>query len=558
MSLQRFSAANVLAVALCTLAIGCAENRAVNPAKPAIAVPQSAAPAMRAGEGTTDSLAMGLALALSDGVIRGQLRDALRDSPFRAHAIDLVSFLRGSNGLVIAGKAATALGIERAALIRLAESAGNLELVMPRPLDRVSWDGSADIEVTATPVSLRQRKETGRESERGYDVSGNATSVFTLRYSSRPYIIIRPAEFAFPAEAEALRAAAARQSRNTVSTPAEEREAMRQRGRERVAREKAAGITTASGIMFDGSAGFIIIPCGQPGAPPSCDIPPPPPPASVGGGGATLASAMTKNYCYGITSPLNATNDRDNDRVRDDCENAIAAQFAPTLNIGNNDSRPARQPYWALSRHPDHPDNVQIIYAISYVTDGGVANVGWWWHEGDSEFIIVEVKNVSASKWGIIEATLSAHFGAEEGVPPEYQWGADSYYWDDLDYPQGPFPRIWASLEKHANYRTKEVCASGGPYGIDTCGGDYFGAQIPAPPARNVGNYYHLPVGSRTTATQILDCVLWQGQPYLYYVYRTGEECFWRLTDNANFSGWHPVRQEGAAPYWKIFSIFEF
>jgi len=129
-------------------------------------------------------------------------------------------------------------------------------------------------------------------------------------------------------------------------------------------------------------------------------------------------------------------------------------------------------------------------------------------HEGDSEFIILEVKNVSGATWGIIEATLSAHFNAEEGVcyymTGDY-CGADSYYWDDLDYPQGPFPRIWSALGKHANYRNRAVCEAGADM-QDSCQGDYIGTQIPALANRNLGNYYHVPRGSEQIGTQLLDC----------------------------------------------------
>jgi hypothetical protein len=276
---------------------------------------------------------------------------------------------------------------------------------------------------------------------------------------------------------------------------------------------------------------------------------------------------MTKSYCYTVTT----VTDHDNDHIRDDCEAALASRLAPLLNIGVDEWVPARQPYWAASRNPDRPDNVQIIYALSYLRDGGFAFDFYTDnHEGDSEFIIIEVINTTGSTWGIIGATLSVHFDAEQsgcyvivgtrivfdpncGTSP----GADSYYWDDLDYPQGPYPRIWSSLGKHANYRNRAVCESG-TYLQDSCGGDYVGVQIPAPASRNLGNYYNVPPASRNPATQLVGCTLWEGSSYMYGWFRTGQECFWDIT-NAAFSGWDPAKPDAeATPYWRVFEIFGF
>jgi hypothetical protein len=300
----------------------------------------------------------------------------------------------------------------------------------------------------------------------------------------------------------------------------------------------------------------LIVACGDPGAPPDCDEPPPPPPPppGVGGGGATLNAAMTKTFCYTV----NATTDRDNDQIRDDCEASLAASLAPLLNIGNNDLFPARQPYWAISRNPDRPDNVQIFYALSYLRDGGYGPFYSDSHEGDSEFIILEVINTTGSTWGIIGATLSAHFSAEQDVcylvTGDY-CGTDSYYWDDLDYPQGPFPRIWSALLKHANYRNRAACESASML-IESCSGDYIGTQIPAPIARNLGNYYNVPPLSRNPATQLVRCPTWEGPASMYGYARTGVECFWDVTSD-RFSGWDPNRPDaGVTPYWRIFQIF--
>jgi hypothetical protein len=466
----------------------------------------------------------------------------------------LTSYLNGVRGRAIAAKAAAALRIQPEAFVRIAQSGPDFELVMPRVLDRVSWEGGAELDVTAVTKTLKERIQAGRVYEPGYDLNGNPVSVRTLRYSPRPYIIIRPSEAAFPAETEYVRAAAPQQSRNTVTTPAEERSVMKQRGRQQELRANASVMSAPNTVSF-------IIPCGEEGADPSCDGGggPPPPPPTVGGGGVALSAEMTKDYCYGNSPALNGTTDVDNDQIRDSCELAIASRLAPILNIGNNDNRPARQPYWAASRHPDNPDKIQVIYAIAYLADGGDWAFQFTDHEGDSEFIITEVKNVTGSTWGITDVTLSAHFGAEEGVDPLYQSGADSYYWDDLEWPGVPYPRIWASLGKHANYRSNTVCDWGGG-GFDDCSGAYVGTQIPALASRNLGNYYNRPVGSRSPSTQLVNCTTWEETPYpapFYGSYRIGDECFWNTSPDG-FAGWHSINYTDAAPYRRILSIYEF
>lgn len=120
------------------LLFGCAENGAVDPAPHTLNPATSAASDLTLAEARTDSLARGLALALGDARARARLRDDLRDSPFPSHALHLGTYLRGADGGTIAVKAATAPGIGLDAFISMVESGADLELVMPRPLDRTS------------------------------------------------------------------------------------------------------------------------------------------------------------------------------------------------------------------------------------------------------------------------------------------------------------------------------------------------------------------------------------------------------------------------------------
>lgn len=541
------NAALFVVITVTSFSLGCVDRNIVEPTAARITLASLSAEVVP-GEKTADSLARGFAIALADSDIRIGLRNALRDSPFRLHAIHLGSFLRGSDGTPIATKAAAALSVPLEEFLRMAESTPALELVMPRTLDRISWDGNAELDVAATFTSLRERTRTNRITEPGYRVGGLSTSVVTLRYSSRPFIILRPAELPFPTDAEVKRAAARMHSRNTITTTAEERASMRRNGRERVAYGKGRS-GNPSIMTLDGD-------CDSPFAVQECpiDVGTGGGGTLVGGGGATLSPTMTHAYCYGVSSPLSGTTDRDNDGVRDSCEEALAERLAPLLNIGNDDNAPARQPYWAVSKHPDRPDNLQIIFALGYLRDDGYVHFDG--HSGDSEFIVLEIANAYNSTWGVLYASLSAHFGAEEGVPPESQGGLDTYYYDDLDYPQGPYPRIWSALNKHANYRNRAACESGAAY-YDSCSGDYVGTQIPAPASRNLGNFYNVPEVSRSVLTQLLDCTYWAGPSVMYGVSRTGEECFWNVS-TTRFSGWDPAKPDDVTPYRRIFAIFEF
>ena len=475
-------------------------------------------------------MAKGLALALKDASMRVQLRDALRDSPFRTHVLPLASVLRAGDG-ALERKTAAALGISVEALRAMVESAQGLELLMPRALDRVSWDGTAELDVASTSATFAQVRKEKRASLRRYDAQGTESALDLLRYTPTPYLMLRRAEQEYPSE---LLVGMPRQTRSTISTADEERVELLQRGRENVARE-AAG---ASGMRAPDQP-RMMVPCDEEctgGGGSGGGVPP----VTVGGTGATLPSYMTRSYCYGISPALNSTTDRDNDRISDDCENAMASALAPLLNIGNADRAPYRQPYFSASRHPQRDGSVQIFYAIAYLDDAGDASFGFESHIGDSEFIILEVLNTAGSKWGVVYATLSAHFGSGYD-------DTSTYYWDDLQYPSGGHPRIWSSLDKHGNYRNNAACDGSW---LAVCGGDYWGTNIPASAANNLGNYFNLPETSRTTATWLHNCTNYLSS----YPYRPAQECFW--SDDDWFAGWN-VNHADATPYRTLFSIFK-
>jgi len=546
---MRFSLHSVVCLAASVIgAIACSENAdIVGPRGTLETLPGRA-------EEAADSLARGVALAISDQSVRLMLRDDLRDSPFPAHAIHLWSYLHGSRGSLLAERAAQALGIPVTAFYQLETTVPRLELVIPRSMDRIKWQGGTEINVIATAVALSTRVQQRRGSERGYDLFGNRVVIPTLTYSAKSYIIIRPYEFKYPANPEAERIRAARGNGLTVTTPREERQLLLTRGEENVARITAAEANPGTPIAVSVSPKAASAPPGcDPEQDPNCcpewaDYCTPDPgqgPLPVGNGGATLPPEKTYYYCMGVTSTLTTESDRDNDEIQDDCEVDIANSLKPIINLSINDEAPGMQTYWSASRHPDRPYAIQIIYALSYFDDAGDPTFHFTAHHGDSEWIILEVQNSTTSIWGVVYATLSAHYGAENDATA-------TYYWDDLEWPNGAHPRIWSSWNKHANYRSREVCGWG-PGGIeaeDGCEGDYIGWFVAVYPERNLGNYFNRPEGVRTTATQLVN-ITTSEYP------RTGNERYWDDTDT--FGGWYPVREPGAAtPYRTIFETFRF
>ena len=345
------------------------------------------------------------------------------------------------------------------------------------------------------------------------------------RYSGLKLLVLRPISDPFPTDAEAVRAAAPKQDRLEVSTFSEERTAQEALGA-RLARLQPR---------------MDLEPCY-----PDCPPPPPSPPA-VANGGATLPSHMTQTYCDGRFTTLPPSGDLDSDGMRDDCEYAIASALSPLLNLSTQDPMSINNPYWAVSKHPDPGKHFQVMYAISYYEDPGDYLWGAEWHHGDSEFIILNFRNAGGSKWGVLNATLSAHWQAGS-----YDATA-TYYYDDLEYAGSvPYPRIWASISKHANYRSKEVCGWG-PNGwmyFDSCEGSYQGYRIQVISGRNLGNFYHEPLSQRNPNTRLINCT-WSDVGGRY-----GEECYW--SDSAAFAGWNIPKAPNATPYTKMLEFYGF
>jgi hypothetical protein len=102
---------------------------------------------------TVDSVARGIALAMASSDVRTRLLDDFRDSPFPAHALELRSYLSGTQGSVIARDAARALNMSEPAFLKLVAALPSMEFKMERALDRVQWTGTANVVVYGSAVN---------------------------------------------------------------------------------------------------------------------------------------------------------------------------------------------------------------------------------------------------------------------------------------------------------------------------------------------------------------------------------------------------------------------
>ena len=220
----------------------------------------------------------------------------------------------------------------------------------------------------------------------------------------------------------------------------------------------------------------------------------------------------------------------------------------------SHEDAPDREPYWSVTRIPGSLTGVRIFYALSYYRDAGDHSFGFTAHDGDTEFVIVEIQNNMDNSnyrlWEMNWITLSAHWNAG--------WDQDrtaKYAASDLGYPvtyRGR-PRVWESWDKHANYRSKDVCNSSD---FDVCTTDFTGTvydDLEVISSANLGNEYDR--SPPYTYNNVLsDCVFSRkpgfGLP--------GRECFW-VSQARDFLGWNTSHgQEGATEYYNMFYFYGF
>jgi hypothetical protein len=382
------------------LTVGCVDRAVVEP------LPRTSISsiAINADSAAIETLAQGLAQALSDPPVRLRLLGVLRDAPTPRHALHLPSYIAGQNGRWLAMAIAEVERIPYSAVVRLAQSGPGLELVMTRPMDRVSWRGDDDLLVAA---SVRKNTDPSPGFANAYRLDGTVVRLAPLSAPRSKLLVVRSIETLFSVNPEADRQAAPEQTRQTISTKDEEYRL----------------------LAFPSSARLDEDPGGGGGAPV----------------GHVLPSYFTTETCRGVGQ------DSDGDGLLDQCEYEFAMTFSPQLSITNSEWCGGREPYWAVSPTAGVYRSVTIFYALSYHIDCGSYS-----HLGDSEFLILRVDEYSSSgSWRLYNITMSAHWHTWYGDRTATYAASDIEYGNDVMFGR---PLVWVSKGKHANYRSQSIC----------------------------------------------------------------------------------------------------
>ncbi|HWO90257.1 MAG TPA: hypothetical protein VNL98_14020 [Gemmatimonadales bacterium] len=282
-----------------------------------------------------------------------------------------------------------------------------------------------------------------------------------------------------------------------------------------------------------------------------------------------MGSLVTPAECFSESGV--GINDIDRDGLDDLCEQYLAERFRPLLATQPGDCDLGREPRWAAKYFPRQGNVVRIAYLLSYYVDCGASTPACEagdfiftktpfyavfvtlstlgleddlfgvefqdepycaGHQGDSEFLIVEVVFDSDTEhWVTQSAFLSAHYGTQgDNSRRAGAW--------ELEFPDGfgRYPMVWVSKGKHANYVSRSECNAQSRFSLRTedCLSEtplrtrleFFGD-------RNVGSLQvNLPRDSSCVAGGLLHDIY----PELYSL-----ECYW--LPGYTFAGWSPVSQ---------------
>lgn len=179
---------------------------------------------------------------------------------------------------------------------------------------------------------------------------------------------------------------------------------------------------------------------------------------SPGSAGVWLGSGVSPSVCF-IERQSGNPSDSDADGLANNCEFPIARSFAPRLwyHDTNNELCPSGEPYWAIKRFPNGV--VRAAYMFAYHKDCRTPS-----HYGDSEMVVVEVTfNATTRHWEFRRMWTSAHYGADADYSEWNSAGSVSF---DTRYKA--YPHVWVAAGKHANYRSRSYCETGGVY-TDEC-----------------------------------------------------------------------------------------
>jgi hypothetical protein len=451
-------------------------------------------------------LARGLALALKNPVLRKQLLEDLRDSPFPFHKLDLSSYLHGVRGVELVAAAARNLAVSPASLLTSADAAlrSGVEIGMPRYGDRMQWNGDASVVVfgfAGIPADLLKRSGT----EIGYDVNGAPASVRVSGPGSAPYIAILPWQQPYGNDPEADRARAPKRSGGTIG-----------------AQDGSRQPESASRMRAPDSPNRYVV-CDS-----AC--------SGGGGGGSTLGPG------YLVLPSGQSWNDCTNfvtwEHVSASCRAELAWAFRPRLIFNSDEACKDREPYYAV-QPGQNVGEVEIFYALSYYRDCNNRTGYADGHDGDSEFIVVRATSggLDSQHWYLENVTLSAHWGTIvdgtwTGSPPAIEF---------RPYENLTRPKVYVSWGKHANYRDVGSCGRGAA-NADDCG-------LNADTGEEFGIVASSDLGMRSFKAR--DCVTSRLNPTT----RPGTECFWAAT--SPFTGWLGL-SAGALTYGELLSQMSF
>jgi hypothetical protein len=261
--------------------------------------------------------------------------------------------------------------------------------------------------------------------------------------------------------------------------------------------------------------------------------------------GYWMGTTVTPARCISVTGA--GINDLDDDALHDPCEDLLAFRFRPALRSSVYDCDMGMEPYWAAKAFPNR-GVVRIAYLFSYYSDCGVPGCSvapCSGHQGDSEFITVDLRyDAAAEHWYVSQAFYAAHW-LTEGNSSELMSGSS------LEYPErhGGYPRVWVAHGKHGSYRSRDACNNGAYLDADDCNESY--------PDNGDTRIYHSSwrnVGSAAKNFINLGTCVTGGRLVNHYPQSYGIECYWVPGDK--FGGWSRYPQANdAGPYHTALTV---
>jgi hypothetical protein len=263
-------------------------------------------------------------------------------------------------------------------------------------------------------------------------------------------------------------------------------------------------------------------------------------------GGSGLAIGRSRSACF---QPA-AYDDIDSDSLSTSCEDALAASFAPMMRMSGADRNfvPAQgmvggEYYFAVTRISiGGEERVRILYMPAYYRDEGSVTGAFESHNGDSEFITIDVADpYNSGVWETRQVFMSAHCGAVYNGDACGWYNAGAFEWYN-GYLGAPI--VWVSQDKHANYHSYQQCEWSAD-GVDRCSDNNVAIRFPVTPGYNIGSFHAQlvdVVGGRRPGTRALP---------------GATESMWQAIGAQQFYGWLQ-HVGGATPYGLILSQMGF